>query len=331
MLGTPPHQPAPPLSSGVLNTPTSTKLLFDLVTNMDLFLHFNNLYLLRLFTQEFITDLSQIISLLGPDPTGLRVDYTAGISDRCAQVRLCQIVQTPMNVIAALASSAAASLMSHPDFAETLLTAAVADDQPTPPAWDEERDRGYGRLVAEAYGAVLGAPFASGVSPCDGALPLRADEENKHATQDTRLVGNNSSSEHVSTEVPSWQCAGICVRSQERCDLLLSLLARTEDAAEELVCILEASCASASGRIESGTEGREEQIRDGFADLVISTKRYVGAMESLADDVWRLAVDVVSPNDDDGDGDALLIERAASVMQKRARGHLARKRWATMR
>lgn len=265
-----------------------------------------------LATQDIVTDLGRIESLLGSPPARA---FWITCENCSALVRLSHVAQTSATLVGALASSAAASLICHSAFEEEILRYC---DNRSLPAWEDGFNEGYGRLEAEVYGLVLTTPFSTGMLGSDSF------EENHRAQQ--RIFPNNNASNSTSTEGGSIRRPTSCLRAREWSELLLSVLIRIEETAEEIVRILNASCSSSDSRYSK----RQENI-DGFAKEIDFAALYNGAIQLLAENIWELATSLSPPVDEEQEDGALRLDYAASSVQNRARRKLAQRRWPRIR
>lgn len=275
-----------------------------------------------------IADLGQLRCLLEPPPDS----GTACFPDALAC--LSHVTQTSVALVEALASSAAASLMCHPAFESQSQSVDSVQSLLSTRSDDDYNDR-LNRLLAEAYGLVLEAPWSSEPGGIDDLF----EEEKPGAAQqqaDSEISGDGSGPGLTAEEQPSRRrTSPSCrlLRARNRSDLLLLVLTRVGETAQQILSILDLSCSMTSD-ISGSLHWREKGGHgEKFAEEVDLAVEYHRAMKSFTEDMWELAASLSQPNGEDEEEEeaALRLDHAASRMQHLARRQLARRRWLEIR
>lgn len=178
-----------------------------------------------------------------------------------ASKQLARITQMSASMLEAFISSAAASLLSHPDVAELLGGFDSIESR--------EARGSTASLVAEVYGLVLAHP-----SSCDSSDGISSEMGANGARENTRSMNCNGST----GSSPEY------LHVQERLDVLQSIGA--EEVAEELMAILEDSCSASL----YGEAGGDCHLDEGLV-------KYTSAIKSLVERVWEVASYACCPLD----------------------------------
>ena len=241
----------------------------------------------------------------------------------------------PEALVRILASSAASSLLFHPDFADAL--DSYADGGAFSEEWRSDESDDYSRLVAEVCSCllVLRAPKNSG----GGEFSSENEANDQHETgRDEALLSN--SGKEPSPAAPSWMLLlpASYPRAKERSQLLLAVAEMIDETAEELVCGMQKgpSHPAHKSRHQQGECVDDDclrQLRDP-PSTPCSAWCYDGALQRMTSGLWELACGVSVPIDaiEEEDRVALLyIEKAARLVQEWLRRQWTRRRTRIIR
>lgn len=251
----------------------------------------------------------------------------------------------PEALVRTLASSAAASLLFHPDFADAF-TSHEDDGGVFSEQWRADESDDYSRLVAEVCSCLLLVPRASkssggGVGGGGGGELSSENDTNDQPEIDRNeavIIHTGMDSSPAAPSSSPLSLPACYPRAKDRSQLLLSVVQLVDETAEEIACEMQKEPShpahknrhlQGKGPIDSGSS------RDLGEPPSSSSRRwcYDDALQRMTNGLWELACGVSMPIDAIGEDNRaafLRIENAIRLVQEWLRRQWKRRKTQTI-